>query len=391
MIYAALLVLCYLSLFCLGLIDNSRAATYPLLLRDFGVGNAEGALFFTLASGCQLLSTLASRWWLPRWRPLGGLTRFLILGGMSTAAVAGAATVAQPWGWYLTLGAAVLMGLAMGGLAICQNSLVTVATRPEYHRRAYSGLHTMYGISSLLAPVFVSGVMAYGWRWSQWFLLLSLLPLALAFVAWRQNHHLRAEQGFAKGKASALTQHQRYESRQWAIALLLGVYVIAEVGISSRLVLYGMNELGLSQVDAGNRLSLFFLGLMGGRLLLGLVHVPLSSYQLLVISTVSSLIGFTLGLTVSPWFLSLCGLLMSPFFPTAMAWMAEHLSRRVESSTALIMLFQGVMLMLMHQTMGSIEQGFSVHTALWLGPLALGLTLVGLVILPRLRGADAPS
>ena len=377
MIHLLLLVSCYLSLFCQGLIDNSRGPSYPFILHDFHLSNAQGAWFFATSSAVQLVSTLGARYWLARWGTLGGLKIFLLTMSFGAALIGVSQQVMGVYGWGVALAGSLFFGLAVGGVSVSQNSLVTCAVTPHYQRRAYSGLHTMYGLSSLVAPLLLIHLREMGVSWGIYFILLSACPLILSFFVAR----LREVPSAAMAAAAPTSWH--FSAPQWLLALALGLYVMAEVGISSRFVLYGVRDLQLSEKSAAELLSLFFVGLMGGRLLLGLFHVPFRSITILFLCVILSLGSFALGILWSPWMLSLTGLCMAPFFPTAMAWMAENLPNKIESTTTLIMLFQGLMLLLMHQLMGTIEQVYSVQTAMWVGPGALVLALASLIRLSK--------
>lgn len=357
--------------------DNSRAAAYPLMLADFGLVNSQGALFFSITSGAHLISTLGARWWLPRWRPMGGMSRFLFLLALAGFAIGVSARVS--WGLPLLWTAAALLGIAMGGLAVCQNALVAMATPEKYRRQAYSGLHMMYGLSSLLAPLWMARMVREGGSWPLGFWSVSLPPLLLAFVAVVLTRRAPATLSEPNsGEKPALPV-----AAQYVIALVLGLYVVAEVGLSSRLVLLGVRELGLNQDGASDLLSQFFLGLMAGRLLLGLRSWPISSRNLLLVSGLASLAAMAVGLSGWSQALGWCGLLMAPFFPTAMAWMAEFLPTRVESTTSIIMVLQGVLLMAMHLLLGWLEEWVSVTGALWLGVGSLAACLLLILLLLR--------
>ena len=54
----------YLSLFCLGFIDNSRGPVYPEILEYFNLTKSSGSLIFSLSSFMAFIGALTSKVWL---------------------------------------------------------------------------------------------------------------------------------------------------------------------------------------------------------------------------------------------------------------------------------------------------------------------------------------
>src|ERR1700754_1327637 len=112
----ALAICAYLSLFILGLMDNTRGPFYPDVLSDFGVDLTKGSLFFALSSLCAFVGSLAGHRWVR-----GGSSFGLLLGSMMGFSLGFVAIALAPtWPWMCI--ACAFFGLAFGGLNLSQNT-----------------------------------------------------------------------------------------------------------------------------------------------------------------------------------------------------------------------------------------------------------------------------
>ena len=111
--------------------------------------------------------------------------------------------------------------------------------------------------------------------------------------------------------------------------------------------------------------------LLLGRMLFAFFHFRTKAYNLLLISAISSLISFLLGLFYHPVFLVTCGLTMSFFFPNAMEWVSEKYENEAQLLITRMMIFVGAMLVSMHWIVGGVSDYYNIHIAMMLGPLML--------------------
>jgi fucose permease len=183
----------------------------------------------------------------------------------------------------------------------------------------------------------------------------------------------------------ANTKKPRPKGAAAYFAVILTFYVIAEIALSTRMVLFARREAGLSSEDANLLLSGFFLLLFLGRMVFAMAHVKIPTVTVLVVSALLSLFCFSLGLIYHPLWLAGCGLAMSVFYPTSIALLGDELREHAAFATSWCVTLQSFGLMMMHYLLGALSDLWSLGQALWIGPLCLVFVLAMLVNLPRAR------
>jgi fucose permease len=153
-------------------------------------------------------------------------------------------------------------------------------------------------------------------------------------------------------------------------------YVVAEISISTRLVLFARREWAY-EIDAANGLlSLFFLGLFVGRFAAALFRFPWRSSSILKVSAVVGLVFYILGITVHPSWLALAGIPLSVFYPCMIAMVNEEQRAHAGYITSWCITLQSFGVMVMHFVLGGLTDVFGLRGALWTGPLVLALVLI---------------
>jgi MFS transporter, FHS family, glucose/mannose:H+ symporter len=377
--------LCYLSLFAFGLTDNTRGPVFPDLLREFSLSDSAGSFFFLTASGAALINNVFA------FRLLERKGSYWVLQVYSVLKVVGILLMALGPTYPLIIAGAGIFGMGMGGLGIAQNILVAQASPPNLRRRILSGLHCMYGVASLLAPLYVTLLYRSGWGWRPVLAWLALGP-AVTLVLSLKRHHKSAgttASGANHRASSAAGQASPSEPRPWGatvyFATMLSLYVIAEICLGTRLVLLVRRDWGYDLEWANYLLSGFFLMMFAGRLLLALVPLRHSNSLILAVSLVFSTITFTMGLVHDPiWFVA-TGLAMSVFYPVAIALITDETGKSAGFITSWCITLQALGLMIMHFLLGGMSDLFGLGRALWIGPVCLVISLVFLMFKSRIR------
>lgn len=364
------IVLSYLSLFILSLADNMRGPVFPDLLRDYGLNDTLGAMFFLVSSLAGTFTNISAGRWLKAWGPFKALRLFTVVQIVGLFVIGTARTYP-----ILLLGSATL-GIALGGLSVAQNVVLPVVTREAIRRQIFSGLHCMYGSASFVAPLLASLLYRYGWSWPYAFIFLGLLPLPLLIMMLVTKevpavepvspHHSKALSGVARRAAL------------W-FACILGLYVLAEVLISTRLVLYARRERLLKVEDANDLLSGFFILLFLVRLIFAVLPLRWSSRRVLLISGGLSVLANIAGFFGTPWGFVLCGLTMAPFFPYVMALIGELRPGDRDRITSWSLTASAIGLIFMNLILGKMTDTFGLWWAMWLGPFCLVVMMVLLI------------
>lgn len=343
------------------------------LLRELRLSDAAGSLLFSSGSAGQVLGGLLGGWLLGRRQARGVLGWALLVVSAGTALVACAPSLP------LLLAGAALYGLGAGVVTTAQNLIVERVTSGAARRRAFAGLHAMYALASLLAPLVAVALRegSGGWRGALLAAGLPALLLALA-TPLAPRVPLPAEPPrLLPGARSRLRA-------RLPLGGLIAAYVLAELCLSTRLPLLFERQ-GATPALAAGALSAFFACLLVGRLLAGLVPLPLGNRPLLLASATLALALNLAGLLVEPWLLPLVALPMAPFFPLAMDLLAEELPHDVPGALGTVMAMVSLVLVLGQPALGALSDAFGLRAALFMGPAALGMALVLLA-----RGAPKP-
>lgn len=365
----AYLLLAYISLFGLGLADNIRGPVFPELLSQFSLTNSQGSLFFVLGSLAGMFNNLLTDRWLNRWGVMGSLRRYLLLLSAGCVTIALANTIEVVW-----LGI-VMIGASFGGLGVTQNLLAVHGSSKARRTQALSGLHTMYALASLLAPITVSFSYLLQWKWNQTFFVAAAIPFLVLLWSFTEKTSPRLNLEHEDEGKSTLGLKPLF----W-IATFVSLYVNAEILVSSRLVQYVRAYESYSPKQANDLLAGFFVALLAGRLLLTILRVPVKNSTLLVSSMTLAAFTMCLAIFIDPlWFIA-CGFAMSASFPCAIAYASETFGAHTARVMAWIFTGNYVGLIVMQLAVGAISDALGLRHALILGPLFL---VVGLAILLR--------
>lgn len=360
------LILSYLSLFILGFSDNLRGPLFYEIINHFQVSDTKGALFFSTSSLFAFTMSLLAIPILNRISFLRLLQWSLFMMALAMLGL----SQAPNYIWFLASSA--MMGGAMGFMAVAQNSLASRACPPKVRSRVLSGLHSMYGLASFMAPLLVGIGLQKGRIWNDYFILASFLAIFVAVLT------------FFLPKANPITHEEDKDEASapapkriafW-LSFMVGFYVIAEILVGTRLSLYTIREYGITTAEASRYVTFFYLGLLAFRLAGVFVKWPGSYMAQLATSLLVSSIGYLLGLYAHPAFFALTGLGMAIFYPTALAYATQFFPRGEGVIFSLITAAQSILIVTMHLVVGYVSDQTNLKTAFHLGLLFLAVAAV---------------
>ena len=367
------IIIAYLGMFSFGLYDNSRGPIYPSILKDFNILPSVGSWIFVFSSLAGLCTTLVGNIWLKRLGTYKSMQVSFVMQIM--AALFMGLSCQFGYHFYFLLLSSFAFGISSGILSICANIMISHSVDVSTRRRTFSGLHSMYGLASLLAPVLLNICYSLNIEWNQYFYLMIFIPgltLILSFFLKTPTYIHSTGINYVVPKAN------------FKIIIfpcfLFGIYVASEIIVSSQLVYLLEISHHFTKAVSNYYLSLFFLTLLLGRLTFTVIKLPLRSLHWLLISLISSLILFMLGLMVHPIFLPLLGLTQSFFYPCAMDWLYEKHQSVADSIVPYIMTSISLSLIIMHFMVGQLAVYFGISKAMYLGPCLVIVALLGIII-----------
>ncbi len=355
-----LILISYASLFVFGISDNIRGPLFPEILQEFNISDSMGSLMFALSSLSGFVASHFARNLLRRF-DRRSILQWACVG--LTITMIGLASAPN---FYVFLFFSILFGLNSGIIGLVPNVLVPLGSSPEKKQQLLSGLHAMYGIASLIAPMLVAGISFLSGNWRHTFALTALAPLTLFFYSLHKSHHPHHQK-------PNLSKEEHKENRkknfrpQVFLAFMVSFAVAAEVMISSRLALY-MRRVWFYDLELSSLyVTYFFICLLCGRLLFTGVKFNRSIRFQLSGCLVITAILIILGLMVHPLFLAAAGFSIAPFYPLAIALISSEFPHDLDTAVSYMMATDSMMLALMHLLVGKLSDSFGIHQAVFSG------------------------
>jgi MFS family permease len=370
----------YASLLIFGLLDNLRGPFYSAIINEFGVNESRGAFVFAFTSIFASLSSFFGEPVLNRW----GAKRLL----NSSSVMMGAGYLIMgtaPHFAIMIMGAAAL-GVGLGWASIAQNYSVSHFAPAGRKSALMSGLHSMYGLASAIAPWFAYLLLRSGWGWRQSFIAAGGLPLILFAVTWFQLRNLK---GRLKASDHETPLRLPKELRLHIIlaAFLAATYLLGEISVGTRLVRWLEVSHGFSADTGALYLTGFFSSLFLARM--AAWRIAPEKLENLRIAMAVSIIGGGLALVAtlmySPDLVFLAGLALGPFYPMALSYI--HLRFRSRAAAALSYTFGigSMTVVCMHFLIGVVADTWGMTAAMAIGPMGLLVTLGLLVFELRIK------
>jgi fucose permease len=314
-----------------------------------------------------------------------------ILVGAMVLFTAGLGWLAIATGLAGLLCAGFIIGLANGGIDIGANALIVELNR-ERLASALNYLHVLFGVGALLGPLIVSAAFAsrvpYWWVFGGGAVVCAAIGFRLGTTP---AHEVRIppEPGNENGFLPMLSRPVI-----WAISTMMFLYVGAEIGIGTWLFLYLHTAGALSPMLASSGVSLYWLGLVCGRVFGGRLghHIALPQFTMLSssLSAVALLILIAAptagGLAASAIFL--IGFGYGPVFPNMIAVGAARFPSEVGRMTSIVVAGGAIGAIIAPWIMGHAIADISPRASM---EVALAFTIAMAALALSLRTLDESS
>lgn len=352
----------YVSLFVLGFLDSVRGPFFPDITNDLNLTDSVASLFFVVASTMTIFSGRITPWLVERTSLSFCLKLAQLLIGI------GCLGFSVSFALSTLLISAVVFGLGFGFINVGQNLLILEGAALHRRRQLFSGLHSVYALASLCAPIAVGVLVATGFDWRESFRLFTAL-CAMGFFA---CFAVRSK----PQKQVAVQDHSGLGVKKaWIylpVAIQMSFYLAAELSISTRLVLFLRRDANVDAALAPQYLAGFFALLLLGRLVF--TFLPFrnhSNRKIMMSSLLASALVYILGLHYSPYWLILCGLTMAPMIGASLEYMADIFPGHSDKAIAWVLASSGFFIISMHYAIGLLTEYYGIGKALNLGPAML--------------------
>ena len=312
-----LLIVIYIVFISLGLPDSLFGVSWPVVHLDFGVAESFASVYSIIIGVCTGgVSFVAGR--LIRRFGTGKVTFFSVV--LTVVALVGISFAPNLPVMMLF---AVIMGYGAGAIDTGLNNYVSL----HYEARHMNWLHCFWGVGVTVSPMIMS-LFLDGERgsWRSGYRVIALLQFAIAMLVlftlnkW-QGESVDAGSGEEKRQVPDKTFGQLIRMKGVGTSILsLGFYCGGEFLLGTWGATYAVNVFGLSPDVAAMWVSLYFGGIMLGRIVSGFVSMKASDDRLIKGGMMIAAAGMVvLALPIGS--LSLAGLLLigfgyGPVFPS---------------------------------------------------------------------------
>lgn len=354
------IIVSYVSLLAFGLADNIRGPLFLEVLKTYHLSDFAGSFVFAGSSFMALIASLTSPVCARFFHQYRLLQLGLVFMGVGFCGMGLSKSYPQMLVFVCSF------GMSVGLLSISQNYLVSIGAPAQHRSRVLSGLHAMYGLASLTAPLVASIFSQMDWSWQEIFIFVGLVSFAVLIGSFfKASPPLETRALSSDGDVKKLNKGKLFR-----LAMAFSLYVVAEILVSSRLSLYLRRDYNYDLSQASQALLGFFILLLAGRLISSFIHWGKFLRRALLWCLGLTTVILSLGLTVSPWFLVLAGLTMAPFYPLAISFISEVFPKHVQMAIGWAMSLQSLCVVSMHMGVGRFSDSYGLAAALWLGPLA---------------------
>lgn len=318
----------------------------------------------------------------------------VMAGTMALMIVALAAIPAIPVLWLLAA-AWLLVGMGGGAIDVGGNTLL-VWIHGSRVGPYMNALHFFFGVGSFLSPLLVAQALIWtgGIRWTYWTLAVLLIPVALWLARQPSPTAVHQRAATPGGEPTILDTPRREGLTVALIALLLTLYVGAEVSFGGWIYSYALAQ-GLGSVASAAYLtSAFWGGLTFGRLLALPVSGRVRPRWIILVDLLGCILSVAVvlvwsGSVVALWAGALgLGVFMASVFPSAIT-LAERRVRITGQVTAWFLVGASIGGMALPWIIGQLFEsvGPEMTMAAILAALVLALAVFGVLMATSRRGA----
>lgn len=322
----ALLAVIYVVFISLGLPDSLFGVAWPVVHTEFGIDQNFASVYSIITGVCSggasfLAGKLIRKFGTPTVTFVSILLTAVGLVGMSFS----------PNIWVMMF-FAVVLGYGAGAIDTGLNNYVSL----HYKARHMSWLHCFWGIGVTASPMIMSvflggevGSWRNGYRTVAAIQLIIALIVAVSLKKWKkfENEPLQEnEQSKGKQKMKILGNKGLISS-----ILTLGLYCSMEFIVGTWGATYLVNSFSMPPEKAAVWISVYFGGIMLGRLISGFLSIRLNDTKLIRLGLITAFMGvFVLILpfeTVSHLGLLLIGIGFGPVFPSVLHAVPERFGK----------------------------------------------------------------
>ncbi|MCK8825065.1 MFS transporter [Fuchsiella alkaliacetigena] len=314
--YRFLTAYAFITVFTYGVIMNLRGVVNPLIQSDYSISYSQLGVVLSVYSIGSIISTLIGGFLI---RKVGLKKEFRT--GFIVLSI-GLIMISFIDRYVFLLITMLIIGLGIGLLMVGAN---TLASRIfiKNKGRMMNIFHLFFGISGLLAPIYINQLFDLGFSWEQGYTLAILLVALLFLISLFSSFPQRSAQ--VKVKALPVKKLLK-DKRVLGFMLTFALVVALELGIVNWVGIYLSDIQQRSSTEIGFYVSAFFSFFILGRLVASIIIERFNYFKFIVFTILATVVIAVVGVLGPDSFaicFSISGFFISMTFPTLQAVMFE--------------------------------------------------------------------
>ncbi len=311
------ILLIFSSYISMGLPDSSWGTAWPFMRAELLLPLASAGIFSAVITVCSALSSAFA----PKLCKKIGIGPIMAMCALVTGACILGISFASNFYTIVLIG--IPLGISGGGVDVCINNYVSERFSP----RIMNWVHASWGIGSMLGPIILTAAITTLGSWRKGFLILALVQFVLAVIQfcalplWKKS-----PVPILDVKEDEITTANDVAKKRIAIflsVLVFFVYCGVEVTVGSWLNSLLIEQRNFGATLGGSCVSVYYGGIMTGRVLLGFFSNKLGNKRTMYFGLVLASIGaglFFITSSVAATFIAvaLLGIGFGPIYPCNM-------------------------------------------------------------------------
>ncbi len=320
-----ILAVIYIVFISLGLPDSLFGVAWPVVHTEFGVSESFASVYSIIISLCTGGVSFLSGRLIRKF----GTSKVTFVSILLTAA--GLIGISFAPNLVVMMLCSVIMGYGAGAIDTGLNSFVSL----HYKAHHMNWLHCFWGVGVTTSPLIMSVFLGEGGgNWRSGYRVVAMLQLAIGLIV---LFSLKKWRSIEKNEAQQQTQEEKSDAKISDIIKIKGVITsIASLGFycSMEFLLgtwgatYAVNAFSIAPDEAAKWVSLYYGGIMLGRMIAGFISLKVSDKNLIRGGIFTSLLGiivFALPLgKISMAGFILIGIGFGPIFPSVLHSVPER-------------------------------------------------------------------
>lgn len=310
----SLLIVIYIVFISLGLPDSLFGVCWPVLHVQFGLPESFAAVFSVVIGICTSGTSFVAGKLIRRFGT-GKVTLFSTL--LTVFGMVGISLSPNLW---VMMFFSVIMGYGAGAIDTGLNNYVSL----HYKAHHMNWLHCFWGLGVTMSPMIMSAFLGgEGQSWRNGYVVVASLQLAIGFLVLFTLKKWRAEAPREEEKATEKSFRELMGEKGIVTSVLsLGLYCAGESLLGTWGATYAVNALSLAPEVAAKWVSLYYGGIMAGRVVSGFVSMKLSDNWLIRGGMAAAAVGMAV-LALPMGEMALVGLFLigfgyGPVFPSVL-------------------------------------------------------------------------